>query len=58
VSPEAYGDKFDNGVLWAMIVLIIASFVSVIALNVAFHDDCNASDYTYCEPKASAPAEH
>lgn len=56
MSPEQYSDKFDNGVLVAMVVLIVASFIGVIALNVAFHDDCRASDYTYCEPKAQAEA--
>lgn len=49
-----YGAKFDGIVAVVMALLIVAAFVGVIALQKATHEDCTASDYTYCEPHSSA----
>jgi hypothetical protein len=43
-----YGEKFEVPVIIAMVVLIVLSFVGVIALHQATSKDCTASTYTYC----------
>lgn len=48
MSNAEYGDKFENGIIVAMSILIILSFIGVGVLWASNPPHCDAMKYTYC----------
>lgn len=54
MSTQPYNEKFEKGIIVAMSILIILSFIGVAALWSSNPPHCEAMKYTYCgeQPKA------
>jgi hypothetical protein len=47
-DAESYVSRWDAKVIPAMLVLIVASLVAVVVLNVASRPDCLRHEYIFC----------